>query len=127
MTKTISVIQIIPSLGVIARRDMPAGDYRAFYPLLNCEAFDIARTIGSDWTTREEHARAPIDVYCDDEGLMHDGPLYGTKLPSGQVLAGNLVICSSDDEGETIGVPDWLNVALVMARVQFGIMNPVEG
>lgn len=131
MRKTIRVIQIIPGdFAAINQIHMDAGDYRAFYPLLDCSTFDVARSLGSDWfpphwdaEKREAAKNIPIDIYCDDEGLWKPAPLFGTMLPTGQALAGNLVLASSNDEGETIGLPDWFSVELVTAMVTFGTLG----
>jgi hypothetical protein len=124
------VIIIDPKARTVLERDMTPGDYRAFYPLLDCDTFDIARSQGFEWMTPLLLSVAPmanqdaaIDIYCDDEGLFKERPLYATRLPTGQTLAGKLVLCSSNDDGETIAAPDWLTVDIVREAVQFGTMG----
>lgn len=73
----------------------------AYYKVLNCDTFDIARRkIGNNY----------YDIFCDDEGLFKE-----TRKPSAitfsgdeivEVLVGNLFICSCNEDGETIGLND---------------------
>lgn len=128
--KTIRAILIDPKAQTVEAVDMPAGDYKAFYPLLQCDTFDVARSEGFEWmsplvfsTASEDDQNAAIDIYCDDEGLFAERPLYATRLPSGNVLAGRLVICSSDDEGNTTAAPKWLTPQLVRSMVDFGTLG----
>jgi len=136
MSEFIRVIIIDPFRETVTEAQLEAGDYRAIYPLIDCDTFDIARTMGEDWIPAhysmhwdikavEAMRRASIDVYCDDEGLFKLAPLYATMLPTGQPLAGKLMLASSNDEGETVGLPDFMTVEVVARAISFGTMSPV--
>jgi len=74
------------------------GDLEDFYRVLECDCFDIAtRKIGGKY----------FDIYVDDEGLLKDNPRPSAITPDKEVmLVGNLFICSSNEEGETISISD---------------------
>lgn len=118
-------IVIDPSkpMGAQYREEYMRRDFREFCRLIGCDTFDVARTSGKSWTGRSDLASVPIDVYCDDEGLLkgEDGrSLPAILLPTGQALAGTIVLVSSDDEGETQSLPLWLTLELAIARTKTG-------
>ena len=68
----------------------------ALHQAVNCRTFDIAsRFIGN------QH----FDIYVDDEGLLIDNPIFnGVAIDCDELLAGNLLILKSDENGETLGL-----------------------
>lgn len=73
-------------------------DIDYFYPLLNCDIFDIAtRKIGN----------RVFDIYCDDEGLFVEHARISAMDKDGNMmLVGNLMIANHDDEGNTTSLTD---------------------
>ena len=76
--------------------------YKDYYKHLECGTFDVVRVI---WAGQE------ISLFVDDEGMLKSGnfgrrvegypePLFGTIVVTGGV----------DEEGETLGVPDEINI-----------------
>ncbi len=69
------------------------GDYREIYDLIECTTFDCVSLTSNE------------DLYVDDEGLLKDNQRYFRLLGTGiyKPFAGKGLLCSHDDEGETIG------------------------
>lgn len=63
------------------------------YKLLRCNCITLA----------ESYVFDPIGhaLFVDDEGLLLDEPIGAFQIADGQVLSGNGLIVSTDDEGET--------------------------
>ena len=84
----------------VEEHEIDHNNYKAFYPVLNCDCFDIVtRKIGKHY----------YDIYCDDEGLFkEDNPVaIVTESKYGEVveqIVGNCFICKSDDEGNSISL-----------------------
>ena len=75
-------------------------DYKDFYPMLDCECFEIVR---------RKFGRNYYDVYCDDEGLLLDkDPAIYTFHEDMvcEVIVGNCFVCKHDEEGETISLTE---------------------
>lgn len=68
----------------------------SLHATIKCQTFDIAtRLIGNK----------PFDIFLDDEGLLIDNPIInGFCIDAEEVLAGNLLVLNSNEEGETIGL-----------------------
>lgn len=68
----------------------------SLHTTLKCHTFDIAtRLIGNK----------PFDIFLDDEGLLIDNPIInGFCIDAKEVLAGNLLVLKSNEEGETISI-----------------------
>jgi len=81
------------------------------HSLLKCHTFDIAtRLIGNK----------QFDIFIDDEGLLIDKPtINGFCIDWDEVLAGNLLVLNSNDEGETMSLST-KDIEHIMAFVMAG-------
>ena len=79
------------------------------YQLLRCNCITLA----------ESYVFDPIGhaLFVDDEGLLLDEPFGAFQIANGQVLSGNGLIVSTDDEGETQS--HFLNIEKLKAIVKF--------
>jgi hypothetical protein len=66
---------------------------KEIYQLLRCNCI----------TSADSYVFNPIGhtLFVDDEGLLLDEPFGAFQIANGQVLSGNGLIVSTDDEGET--------------------------
>lgn len=77
--------------------------YKSFYPLLECDTFDIQ--------TRKFKDKY-LDIYCDDEGLFKQGNktsilTFDKNFDSlVEQIVGNVFVVKHDDEGDTISLTD---------------------
>lgn len=99
MPKTIKGILVDTKKNTLEVIDFNYDSYKDFYPLLNCEHFDVVeRRFGDKY----------CDVYCDDEGLFKEDnkPAIFTHYKGKCVehVVGNVFICGHDEEGETISL-----------------------
>jgi hypothetical protein len=80
--------------------DLEVSSYRDYYPLLECDTFDIqTRKFGDKW----------LDIYCDDEGRLkgENNPSILTYNSTGHLveeIVGNVFIVGHNEEGETISL-----------------------
>lgn len=79
------------------------------YKLLRCNCITLA----------ESYVFDPIGhaLFVDDEGLLLDEPFGAFQIANGQVLSGNGLLVSTDDEGETQS--HYLNVEVLKSIVKF--------
>jgi hypothetical protein len=79
------------------------------YKLLHCNCI----------TSADSYVFNPIGhtLFVDDEGLLVDEPIGAFQIANGQVLSGNGLIVSTDDEGETQS--HYLNIEKLKAIVKF--------
>lgn len=93
------------------RHVLKLNSYQDFYPMLDCECFEIVR---------RKFGKNYYDVYCDDEGLLLDkDPAIYTFHQDAicEIIVGNCFICKHDEEGETISLAeDEVNEVLNNAR-----------
>lgn len=75
-----------------------ADDLDVFYELIGCRCIDIVhRKIGNKY----------FDVICDDEGLFKDEVIVSAvDTQFRQMLVGNLIIATGDNEGNLIDLSD---------------------
>lgn len=74
------------------------GTLSDFYRVLHCDCIDI--------TTRLIDGKC-FDIVCDDEGLLKSPfRVSAVNRKREPMLVGNLFICSSDEEGESISLTD---------------------
>ena len=69
------------------------------YSILGCSCFDIVtRKFGKHY----------YDIFCDDEGWLHEGPKVITAFSDDftEVLVGNIMVARHDDDGNTIALTD---------------------
>ena len=68
----------------------------SLHATIKCNTFDIAtRLIGNK----------PFDIFIDDEGLLvHNPTINGFCIDADEVLAGNLLVLNSNEEGETLSL-----------------------
>ena len=92
---------VLVANGEIKEFELEYNNYKDFYPILDCDTFDIqTRKFNGEW----------LDIYCDDEGLLKTGnkPSILT-FSNGELveqIVGNVFIVNHDDEGETISLTD---------------------
>ena len=102
---------VLVSNGVIKEYELEYNNYKDFYPLLNCDTFDVqSRKFNGEW----------LDIYCDDEGLFkaNNKPSILT-FSNGELveqIVGNAFIVAHNDEGDTISLTDE-QVQKVMATI----------
>jgi hypothetical protein len=75
--------------------DTRAGSLAALYQAIGCTCVDVVRLTSSG-----------LDMWIDDEGLLHERPRLFVLPGFGQPYAGRAVILRSDPEGETIGLTE---------------------
>jgi hypothetical protein len=78
-------------------QEIPEDGLAGIYAAIEADCFDVVRmgqTCGLN-----------IDGYVDDEGLFREDQSF-FELPNGQVIAGRMLVLASDDEGETVGLPE---------------------
>ena len=102
---------VLVSNGVAKEYELEYNNYKDFYPLLNCDTFDVqSRKFNGEW----------LDIYCDDEGLFktNNKPSILTFSNGGLVeqIVGNAFIVAHNDEGDTISLTDE-QVQKVMATI----------
>ena len=92
---------VLVSNDVIKEYELEYNNYKDFYPLLNCDTFDVqSRKFNGEW----------LDIYCDDEGLFkaNNKPSILT-FSNGELveqIVGNAFIVAHNDEGDTISLTD---------------------
>ena len=102
---------VLVSNGVAKEYELEYNNYKDFYPLLNCDTFDVqSRKFNGEW----------LDIYCDDEGLFktNNKPSILT-FSNGELveqIVGNAFIVAHNDEGDTISLTDE-QVQKVMATI----------
>lgn len=102
---------VLVSNGVAKEYELEYNNYKDFYPLLNCDTFDVqSRNFNGEW----------LDIYCDDEGLFkaNNKPSILT-FSNGELveqIVGNAFIVAHNDEGDTISLTDE-QVQKVMATI----------
>lgn len=83
--------------GTIEKKTLD-GTLQGFYKALHCDCIDI--------TTRSIAGRV-FDFVCDDEGLLKPGAkISAIDSKRDPMLVGNLFICSSDGEGNSVSIDD---------------------
>ena len=104
-TKYITGVLIDVEKQVIRKHTLAYNSYKDFYPLLNCDTFDIQRRTFSN--SKE------YDIYLDDEGLYKEKLIPAIVTTSAstpnkivEVIYGNCFITQTNEEGETISIPD---------------------
>jgi hypothetical protein len=102
---------VLVSNGEAKEYELEYNNYKDFYPLLNCDTFDVqSRKFNGEW----------LDIYCDDEGLFkaNNKPSILT-FSNGELveqIVGNAFIVAHNDEGDTISLTDE-QVQKVMATI----------
>ena len=102
---------VLVSNGVAKEYELEYNNYKDFYPLLNCNTFDVqSRKFNGEW----------LDIYCDDEGLFktNNKPSILT-FSNGELveqIVGNAFIVAHNDEGDTISLTDE-QIQKVMATI----------
>lgn len=102
---------VLVSNGEAKEYELEYNNYKDFYPLLNCDTFDVqTRNFNGEW----------LDIYCDDEGLFkaNNKPSILT-FSNGELveqIVGNAFIVAHNDEGDTISLTDE-QVQKVMATI----------
>lgn len=92
---------VLVSNGIAKEYELEYNNYKDFYPLLNCDTFDVqSRKFNGEW----------LDIYCDDEGLFkaNNKPSILT-FSNGELveqIVGNAFIVAHNDEGDTISLTD---------------------
>lgn len=73
-------------------------DLDTYYDIIGCRCIDIPqRKIGNHY----------YDIIVDDEGLLQSDPIISAVDKTGSpMLVGTLIVCQSNEEGETIGLTD---------------------
>ena len=88
--------------------------YEDFYPLLECETFDIAER-----KFKDEY----LDIYCDDEGLFKEGNKAAIGIVDNGVMNGQIVgtafIVNHNKKGETISLTEEQIKKVMDCRVVF--------
>ena len=97
--KIIKGILLDTTKNTIQEYDLNYKSYKDFYPILDCDCFDIAtRKFGNHY----------IDIFCDDEGLLKVGlPMAVSTSAEGKVveqIVGNVFLCGHDEEGDSISL-----------------------
>lgn len=87
-------------------REVETGDYKTYYPLLNCQTFTAATYLPNNDC-----------LLVDDEGLLNAPLDFFTYEGAHQPFAGNGLFIGSSEEGETIPVKTTL--AEVQSKVKF--------
>ena len=102
---------VLVSNGEAKEHELEYNSYNEFYPLLNCDTFDVqSRKFNGEW----------LDIYCDDEGLFkaNNKPSILT-FSNGELveqIVGNAFIVAHNDDGDTISLTDE-QVQKVMATI----------
>lgn len=102
---------VLVSNGEAKEHELEYNSYKDFYPLLNCDTFDVqSRKFNGEW----------LDIYCDDEGLFkaNNKPSILT-FSNGELveqIVGNAFIVAHNDDGDTISLTDE-QVQKVMATI----------
>ena len=102
---------VLVSNGEAKEYELEYNSYKDFYPLLNCDTFDVqSRKFNGEW----------LDIYCDDEGLFksNNKPSILT-FSNGELveqIVGNAFIVALNDDGDTISLTDE-QVQKVMATI----------
>lgn len=92
------------------------GSLKSIYKLLGAECF----CIGATFENRDV-------IMVDDEGLLHDSIGWFQLKPGTQPLAGNGLVCGTDDNGDT--VPPKVTLAFIKSICRFfkpGEITPPE-
>ncbi len=110
MSKKINVIvSKIVDGGLITNYKAEVGDYTDYYKLGEFSCFDVVRV---DWNGMD------ISLFVDDEGMMKSGNFGRMVEGYPQPLFGNIIITGgTDEEGNTLSVPDDLTVVQVMDMI----------
>lgn len=86
---------------------------------------DLYRLIGCDLVDRRQlplRFKGPdgrkrgADIWFDDEGLLNDDVPANRQLPDGTIIAGTILCCIFDDQGDTLAMTEF-EAAAVMAFV----------
>lgn len=104
-SRLITGILIDVELQRVCKHTLVYNTYKDFYPLLNCDTFDIQRRIFSNGKE--------YDIYLDDLGLYKEELIPSIITTSActpnkivEVIYGNVFITQTNEEGETISIPD---------------------
>jgi hypothetical protein len=83
----------------------------SLHATIKCHNFDIAtRLIGNK----------QFDIFVDDEGLLVHNPIInGFCIDADEVLAGNLLVLNSNEEGETLSLST-KDIEHILAFVMLG-------
>lgn len=89
----------------VCKHTLVYNDYKDYYPLLECETFDIQRRTFSNGKE--------YDIYLDDLGLYKEELIPAIITTSActpnkivEVIYGNVFITQTNEDGETISIPD---------------------
>lgn len=89
----------------VCKHTLVYNDYKDYYPLLNCDTFDIQRRTFSNGKE--------YDIFLDDEGLFKEEKIPAIITTSArtpnkivEVIYGNVFITQANEDGETISIPD---------------------
>lgn len=103
--RLITGILIDVELQRVCKHTLVYESYRDFYPLLNCDTFDIQRRTFSNGKE--------YDIFLDDEGLFKEEKIPAIITTSArtpnkivEVIYGNVFITQANEDGETISIPD---------------------
>lgn len=76
------------------------GDWKTIAPTIGAETFTLVVY---------EHNGVELSIYVDDEGLFNGNPHGWFDLPGfNQAFRGKGLVLGTDDEGESVDVPDVL-------------------
>ena len=103
---TIRAILIDPFAKSVTEVQVQTG-LKHFYELLGCDLVDVVR-FGNG-----------VDGWLDDEGLFKDPQAFFTIGAYPQPLAGKVLLCSHDEEGNTMPAHDWLTVERVFENIEW--------
>lgn len=99
--------------GTIEKKTLD-GTLQGFYRALHCDCIDI--------TTRSIAGRI-FDFVCDDEGLLKPGAkISAIDSKRNPMLVGNLFICSSDEEGNSVSIDDE-----AIAHIKDNVLGCISG
>lgn len=99
--------------GTIEKKTLD-GTLQGFYRALHCDCIDI--------TTRAINGRV-FDFVCDNEGLLKPGvKVSAIDSKRDPMLVGNLFICSSDEEGNSVSIDDE-----AIAHIKENILGCISG
>lgn len=92
---------VMNDVPVIMESEVEVNNYKDYYPLLNCDHFDVVTTY---------YKGHELSIFVDDEGLLK--PNYGRRVENcNEPLFGNMVVLGGvDEEGNTLPLPDELSV-----------------
>lgn len=107
--KPIKAILIDPFTETVSSVTLVDTKLQTYYNLLDCSTITIAGLANG------------VDMILDDEGLLKDSKsqAYFKMGISSQPFAGKALIVGTDDEGNTVSVPESVTTEKVFQRVIF--------